>query len=66
MKIIIVILLSLSFTGCGWVNRQFAYLDGYAYECIAGVLYIQFPTGASVAYEVDGKVKSCDKNKPIY
>lgn len=61
MKIWFLILLaSTALTGCGWLDRNLASVTGQATKsCIDGVLYLQFTSGATVAYTPDGKVKTC-------
>jgi hypothetical protein len=51
----------VALSGCGWVERQFASFSGYAKICVDGVEYLQFTSGASVAYNADGTVKECKK-----
>lgn len=46
-------------SGCGWLGRADAYVTGYSESCIAGVLYYQFASGVTVAYNADGSVKVC-------
>jgi hypothetical protein len=58
-KIFLMTLVMLSLTSCGWLERGGAYLTGYAKTCIDGVLYYQFPSGVTVAYNSDGGIKSC-------
>jgi len=46
--------------GCGWFERKVtANVTGHAVTCIEGVRYLQFPSGVTVQYERDGKVKTC-------
>lgn len=60
MKTIITVVLALSLTGCGWFDRYVtANVTGNAQSCIDGVMYIQFPSGATVKYKPDGKVWTC-------
>jgi hypothetical protein len=60
MKSLIVVLLVVSLTGCGWFDRKVAALTGGATKtCVDGVEYLQFTSGASVAYTREGKVKTC-------
>lgn len=60
MKSLIVVLLAVSLTGCGWFDRNVAALTGGATKtCVDGVEYLQFTSGASVAYTREGKVKTC-------
>jgi hypothetical protein len=60
MKIIAIIALSIMITGCGWLERGGAYITGYAETCIDNVLYYQFPSGVTVAYNEDGLIKGCE------
>ena len=59
MKAAIMMLFALALTGCGWFDRVVATTTGIAHTCIDGVEYLQFTSGASVAYTPDGKVKTC-------
>lgn len=46
--------------GCGWADRYFtANITGYSRECVEGVSYLQFPSGVTVQYTTDGKIKTC-------
>ena len=46
--------------GCGWFERKVtANVTGHAVTCIDGVRYLQFPSGVTVQYERDGRVKTC-------
>ena len=46
--------------GCGWFERKVtANVTGHAVSCIDGVRYLQFPSGVTVQYERDGRVKTC-------
>lgn len=58
-NIIITLPIVLLLSGCGFFERGTAYLTGYAESCISGVLYYQFASGVTVAYEADGKIKLC-------
>ncbi|MDX8383168.1 MAG: hypothetical protein R8M45_03735 [Ghiorsea sp.] len=52
----------LTLSGCGAFDRFSAKVTGGATEtCIHNVLYLQFTSGASVAYNTDGTVKKCQK-----
>lgn len=44
---------------CGKVDRLKASYTGHSKICIDNVEYIQFTSGATVAYTPDGKVKTC-------
>ncbi len=61
MKTTILILLTAAMlTGCGWFDRKLAAVTGGATKtCVDGVLYLQFTSGATVAYTPDSKVKTC-------
>ena len=62
MKTTILILCALTLTACGAVDRATANLTGNASEvCHAGVVYLQFTSGASVKYTPDGKIATCNK-----
>jgi len=56
-----VLLICLTLLGCGALERTVAHYTGYSKLCVDGVQYIQFTSGASVAYDINGKVKACDK-----
>lgn len=45
--------------GFGAWDRRVATLTGYSRICVGGVEYLQFTSGASVAYNPDGTVKRC-------
>jgi hypothetical protein len=59
MKTAISVLLALTLAGCGWFDRVAATTTGYARACIDGVQYLQFTSGATVAYTSDGRIKTC-------
>lgn len=61
MKYIAVLLSCLMLSGCGMFDRAIAHYTGYSKICVDGVQYIQFTSGASVAYDANGKVKVCEK-----
>ena len=48
-----------SLSACGQANRGIAMVSGNSKTCIDGVEYIEFASGASVAYTPDGKIKTC-------
>lgn len=51
----------LLLTGCGAIEREVASFTGYSKICVDKVEYIQFTSGASVAYNTDGTIKTCSK-----
>lgn len=61
MKYFLVLLFCLMVSGCGAFDRAVAHYTGYSKICVDGIQYIQFTSGASVAYDANGKVKVCDK-----
>ncbi len=63
MKVIKVLILSVFLMGCGQINRSCAQWTGHSYECVDNIQYIQFPSGASVAYDEAGKVRTCRSEK---
>jgi len=58
--LILLILLLPMVSSCGRISRMEATLTGYSKECVSGVLYYQFTSGASVAYNPDGTLKGCE------
>jgi uncharacterized protein YceK len=59
-KLLLVFALTLVTSGCGWFDRKVAAATGYSKTCVDGVEYIQFTSGATVAYTREGKVKTCN------
>lgn len=60
MKYVLLCLLVLSVSGCGSFDRTVASVTGGATAtCVDGVVYLQFTSGATVAYNQDGTVKTC-------
>ncbi len=59
MKYVVAIVLAVLLTGCGYVDRVGATVTGYSEQCVNGVKYIQFTSGATVEYTPDGKVATC-------
>ena len=60
MKKVIVLAVVLVLSGCGALDRVGANLTGNASEsCFKGVKYLQFTSGATVAYNTDGTVMLC-------
>lgn len=45
--------------GCGKFEQGVARWTGYSEQCIDGVIYLQFSSGASVKYRPDGSVATC-------
>lgn len=61
LSLVAIAVLALAMTGCGRTDRWIAGITGSATkECVDGVQYLQFTSGASVAYDsVTGGVKRC-------
>lgn len=60
MRVIILVLLTTSIIGCGWIDRKAASITGNASKaCVDGVQYLQFTSGVTVQYNTDGSVKLC-------
>ena len=61
MKFLLFILVAVSLTGCGKLDRFFVAITGDASEtCHDGVAYLQFTSGASVKYNTDGTIAKCN------
>lgn len=58
-KFVIVAFACLALSGCGAFERAVAGWTGVSRVCVDGVLYLQFVSGVSVAYNADGKIKQC-------
>lgn len=59
-KLACLALLASILTGCGWFDRKLAATTGGATRtCVDGVLYLQFTSGATVAYNPDGTIRRC-------
>jgi hypothetical protein len=55
----ILVILGVLLAGCGRIDKIEAVITGYAKNCIGGVLYYQFTSGAAPAYTIDGKLVAC-------
>lgn len=54
------VLCAAMLTGCGWFERKVvANVTGFSKVCVEGVTYLQFPSGVTPQYTVDGKLVSC-------
>jgi len=53
-------LAALSVAACGQMDRSMANLTGHSEQCIDGVKYVQFSSGASVKYKKDSTVETCN------
>lgn len=61
MKYLLVLLFLLIISACGSFQRGIATYTGYSKICVDGVEYLQFTSGASVSYNINGTIKVCDK-----
>jgi hypothetical protein len=60
-NLILLLLVACMLGGCGWFDRTFiSNVKGHSKECIEGVSYLQFPSGVTVQYTSDGKIKTCN------
>lgn len=57
--IFFIIFIMLLGTGCGKFERFTATWTGYSELCVDGVKYIQFTSGASVKYNQNGTIVTC-------
>jgi len=53
------ILMMLGLSSCGGCDRGTAFWKGESRMCVDGVQYLQFTSGASVAYNTNGTIKTC-------
>ena len=60
MKYVILAMMTVTLCGCGSWNRTVAHYTGHSEVCVKGVEYVQFPSGASVEYDRNGKVVTCN------
>lgn len=59
-KILVMIVLVATLSGCGSMDRSLAKLTGDATKtCVEGVTYLQFTSGAAVQVDRDGKPVPC-------
>ncbi len=56
---VLFILILISLSGCGWFGRETAKAFGTYESCVDGVKYIQFTSGVTVKYNVDGSIATC-------
>jgi len=57
--LVISLLVLGSLSGCGACSRMKAHYSGFDRVCVEGVSYLQFPSGVSVEYAQDGKIRYC-------
>jgi uncharacterized protein YceK len=49
-------LLLITLSGCGSYNKSISDIQGHSEVTVDGVVYLQFPSGATVKYDKNGKV----------
>ena len=60
MKLILIAAL-LALTGCGVLERNYAQVTGKPAEvCVHNVVYLQFTSGVTPMYGVNGLIVTCD------
>ena len=59
--VLVMVLAVAALSGCGKVSRAEAMWTGYAIECVNGVSYVQFASGAAPLYTIEGKLVACVK-----
>ena len=61
-KIAFILATGLLFSGCGAIDREVSKVTGKGSEtCQDGVIYLQFTSGATVKYNQDGSIATCNK-----
>lgn len=55
---------ALAIAGCGNFERGVAKFKGHSQQCVDGVVYLQFSSGATVKYRPDGSVWTCGRAQP--
>lgn len=59
--LVFLVLVSISLSGCGKLDRVQAHFIGYSKICIDNVQYIQFSSGATLQRDTQGFVVQCKK-----
>ena len=59
-KIVMLVIVGLLMGGCGLAGKIDAKVTGYSERCVDNVMYLQFASGVTVAYNTDGTVKVCE------
>lgn len=61
-KIAFILAMGILFSGCGAIDRTVSQVTGSGSEtCQDGVIYLQFTSGATVKYEQNGSIATCNK-----
>lgn len=59
MKKLLIIGLAGLLSGCGYIDNKIMDYSDHVTICVEGVNYVQFKTGASVKYNPDGTISTC-------
>lgn len=61
VSLFLVLIIAIAiYLSSGIFTRKVADLRGHATICVDGVNYIQFSSGASVKYNTDGTISTCE------
>lgn len=63
MRILCLSIAAITLCSCGVAEKFTDGIAGSSYVCVNGVQYIQFTSGASVAYNRDGTIRTCGDKK---
>jgi len=58
--LVALLLTFVALSSCGMVSRETAKLTGVSKECVDGVQYLQFTSGATVAVDLNGMPRPCN------
>ena len=62
MNKLLLLFIIISMTSCGWLDRQQAHYTGKPSEiCHDNVVYLQFTSGVTPKYGVNGLIVTCGK-----
>lgn len=59
IAIVICAIAALGLAGCGQVGRSVANVTGRSEQCVDGVTYLQFSSGAAVKVDRNGRPVPC-------
>lgn len=60
MRVLLLLSMMVLTTSCGHCSREMAGIKGYYRICVDGVSYLQFTSGSTVEYNIDGNIKLCE------
>jgi hypothetical protein len=59
-KLVLIAVSAVVLTGCGWYERKVvANITGYTKICVEGVTYLQFSSGATPQFNLQGLPVAC-------